>query len=247
MAIRKSGLLVPAVVGLAMVGAAPWVSGQDAALPGASSQAASRAPQPAADSDAALKQQILASDCWRRAMFELNEWLATQQVYSPEQVAQIKADFAARVDKMSPNELQFVLQDLEAKFEILDTQQAREVRAWLGSYLSILSDRGREELLQLIPEFSTINAAQLQQTIARLAQRRDARGRQQSQVQQLRGSTTNPWNQPGPVSPRRTAQRTSYRSPYRAPSFERPLENARPARNRMTVSPQGGVWMHLGF
>jgi hypothetical protein len=117
----------------------------------------------------------------------------------------------------------------------------------LGNYLAILSDRGREDLLQLIPEFNTMNSATLQQTIGRLAQRRDARGRQQAQVQQLREGASNPWNQPAPTAPRRTAQSPSYRSPYRPRSFERPHENFAPSRPSMTISPYGGVWMHLGF
>ncbi len=246
MSIRILWSPASAVIGLALLFGAPVAHGQQASSPRSAAPGASR--NAVADGDAALKEQILASDCWRRAMLELNEWFATQQIYTPEQVTKIKADFAARVDVMSAHELQFVLQDLEAKFDVLDTQEAREVRAWLGSYLSILSDRGREELLQLIPEFNTMSSATLQQTIARLAQRRDARGRQQAQVQQLRGSATNPWYQPAAVSPRRTAQRSSYRSPYRAQSFERPLEHAGPPRQpRMSISPYGGIWMHLGF
>jgi hypothetical protein len=220
---------------------------QQAAAPATpAAPAAERSPS-SADSDAKRKSEILASDCWRRAMFELNEWLRVQSVYPPEEVARIKADFAARVERMSAPELQLVLEDLETKFRILDTQEAREIRAWLGNYLALLTDRGREGVMRMIPDFATMNSAQLQQTLARLGQYRDARARQGTQKQQLRSTARNPWNQqPAPAS--RPAARTAYRSPYRPPSFERPFENVNVGQQRRTsIDPEGRVWLHLGF
>lgn len=78
---------------------------------------------PSADSDAANERAqiaaILDSDRWRRAMFERDQWLRTQTVFGPDEVERIKADFAARVDAMSADELRRVLGDLEAKSRIL--------------------------------------------------------------------------------------------------------------------------------
>ncbi len=184
MVIRDSVLLIVGCCGQILLGPSSVAFSEQSSGP-PSAAIESQEPTAAAtgsveERDTAAKAELLASDCWRRAMVELDRWFATQQVYSPEQVARIKADFSARVDKMSASELKFVLADLDAKFQILDTQKAREVRAWLGSYLSILSDRSREELLRKIPEFNTMDSAKLQQTIARLAMRRDARGRQQT-------------------------------------------------------------------
>ena len=48
------------------------------AIPQAFGQKSISTPYASATNDAALKQVILQSECWRRAMFELNEWLATQ-------------------------------------------------------------------------------------------------------------------------------------------------------------------------
>ena len=176
-------------------------------------------------------------------MFELNEWFRTQPIYTPEEVARLKADFSARVDTMSAAELQLVLADLDAKFRILETPQAKEVRAWLGNYLAILSDRGRADLLRLIPDFETMNSARLQETIARLAARRDARGQQNTQVQQLRNSATNPWTQNNAPAAR-PAPRANYRSPYRPPSNQRPFDDMEVGRRRGgMVDPYGRIWM----
>ena len=210
-------------------------------------QGTTDASTPRAKSDAERKAEILGSECWRRAMFELNEWLRVQSVYPPDEVARIKADFSARVDQMSANELQFVLADLEAKFRILDTQQAREVRAWLGNYLSIISDRRRDELLKTIPEFATMSSIQLQQTIDRLAKHRDTGVRRQARDQQLRSSATNPWSQ-GNTTASRSSSRSSYRSPYRPRTFERPFDNVQTGGGRSrTIDPYGRVWLHMSF
>ena len=247
MSVRSIRQVVITSICLAPLGWALSAIGQQA-VPGASavppkSANAAAAPPPTATSDAARKSEILSSDCWRRAMFELNEWLRVQNVYPPDEVARIKADFAARVNQMSAKELQFVLSDLEAKFRILDSREAREVRAWLGNYLSIISDRRRDELLKMIPDFATMNSTQLQQTIDRLSQRRDSRVRKLDALQQVRNSATNPWN-PGNTPASRPAPRSAYRSPYRPQSFERPFDNVQIGGNRSRmIDPMGGIWM----
>ena len=182
-----------------------------------------------------------------RAMFERNEWLRIQNVYPPDEVTRIKSDFSARVDQMSASELQFVLSDLEAKFRILDTQQSRETRAWLGNYLSIISDRRRDELLKTIPDFATMSSMQLQQTMDRLAKRRDTGIRRQTRNQQLTDSLTNPWSQSN-IASSRSSPRSSYRSPYRPRTFERPFDNV-PAGtgNSRIIDPMGGVWLNMNF
>ncbi len=202
--------------------------------------------QPAAVSDAERKAKVLDSDCWRRAMFERNEWLRTQKILPPEEVARIKADFQARVDQMSAVELEMVLADLQLKFQMLNTPEAQDVRAWFGHYMSILSSQRREEMLKTIPDLANINSQQLQQTISRLAQRRDSRTQQQAQVRQLRSTATNPWKQQRPAS--RPTSSAGYRSPYRPQSFERPFENARTSgQGSMTIGPEGQIWRTFGF
>jgi hypothetical protein len=227
------------IVGMVLLGPSRWTAAQPKAAeaPKASAGAAS---------DAEQKAKILQSDCWRRAMFELSEWLRIQSVYPPDEVARIKADFSARVEKMSAVELQFVLTDLEAKFRILDSPEAREVRAWLGNYLSIISDRRRDELLKTIPDFATMNSQQLQQTINRLAQRRESRLRTQSAFESVRTTKTNPWQQSAPIGRPSGRSNSGYRSPYRPPSFERPFDNvpAAETRNRM-VDPYGRIWLGI--
>jgi hypothetical protein len=135
------------------------------------------APKAAAGaSDLARKAEILNSPRWRRAIFELGEWLSTQKIYPPKEVVRIKSEFNHRVAKMSSNEVEYLLDDLDAKFKVLDTPEAQEARAWVGQYLSVMSDRRREAELKDVK----MSAGQLQQELQKIEQKRAALQQQQA-------------------------------------------------------------------
>ncbi len=149
-----------------------WLAG----LATAAEPAAQPAPAPAADAadpgDIARKAEIMNSERWRRAIFELGEWLAAQQIYTPDEVRRIKSNFNRRVAAMSSYELDYLLDDLDAKFKVLETPEARDAKAWLGQYLSAMSDQRRAEALRDVPDVVTMSSGQLQQEINRIEQKR---------------------------------------------------------------------------
>jgi hypothetical protein len=59
-------------------------------------------------------------------VFELDEWLAVQPVYTSGQVVGMKADLARRIKAMSSYELDYLLDNLEFKLRVLDTLEATE-------------------------------------------------------------------------------------------------------------------------
>jgi hypothetical protein len=135
----------------------------------------------AADADdLAKKAEIMGSSRWRRAIFELGEWLSAQVVYTPAQVRNLKADFNRKVEKMSSHDLEYLLDDLDAKFKILETPEARDARSWMGQYLSVMSDQKRAETLRDVPNIVTMTAAQLQQEIQKIEQKRGSLQQRQS-------------------------------------------------------------------
>jgi hypothetical protein len=147
------------------------------------------AAQAAADDDTGdliRKAEIMNSPRWRRAIFELGEWLSSQKIYTPQQVRGIKADFNKRVAAMSSYELDYLLDDLDAKFKILETPEARDARNWVGQYLSVMSDRKRADVMRDMPDVVNMSAAQLQQEIVRVENRRTQLERQQSAFDQSR-------------------------------------------------------------
>jgi hypothetical protein len=166
--------------------AKPKPAAQPAAPKQTAAPATSAAPASAAEEDAIRKRAILDSPQWRRAMFEFKEWLSTQKLYDAAQVAQIKDNFNHKVARMSADEVQFMLQDMQAKFQILESPQAQEARAWMASYLSVMSDKKRAEVLKQMPNLATMTAGQLAQEIAKIEQKRTNIERQEAAFQSTR-------------------------------------------------------------
>lgn len=231
------------------------VSAQTA--PRADAKAGQPAAAPSASSidDAARKNAILSSTRWRRAMFELNEWLSGQQIYTPRQVQKMKQDFTAKVNHMTADQLEMTLADMEAKFQIMQSPQAQDARAWLARYLSILSDKKREEVLSQLPNLETMTAGQLQQTIARIEGRKAAEEQQAQTVQQLRDTAPNPWTASTKMAERaymadHAPGAGGYVSPYRpgGGTGRRPFEGVKTSPDMgFYTTPYGGVGITFGL
>jgi uncharacterized protein (TIGR02246 family) len=218
-----------------------------------SAQAQATAPAlPAAtagkSSDDAKKSALLNSPRWRRAMFEMDEWLSAQPIYTKQQVAQMKADLMTRVAKMSSSELEFTLSDMDAKFKMLDSKDAQETRAWLAQYLSLLSDKRREEIIKRLPNLATMSSAQLSEELAEINQKRATQDRERADLNQYQPPTTDPWD-PGSKAAMQAYLRDhgpeagQYVSPYRAAPYSKPFADAALDSQSMSyyVTPLGGV------
>jgi hypothetical protein len=174
------GLVLTALVVVAV--APPPAPAQQPAAP-AAPQTPPAAP---AEDDLVRKAEIMNSPRWRRAIFELGEWLAQQQLYTPAQVDRIKADFNRRVAGMSSYELEYLLDDLDAKFKVMDSPEARDARAWVGQYLSAMSDSKRAETLKDVPNVVTMSAGELQREITAIEAKRGGIREQQAAFDQSR-------------------------------------------------------------
>ena len=154
-----------------LAGASPAAeAGADSAIPGSTASAGS----PSGDDgdEASRKAEVLAGSRWRRAMHELDEWLAVQPVYSPERVQRIKADLAARVAGMTSYELEYMLDGLGQKLHVLESREAQDAREWLGRYLSVMADDRRAALLANVPNVLDLSAAELEARLAEVEKKR---------------------------------------------------------------------------
>jgi hypothetical protein len=135
------------------------------------------------DGDLARKADIMHGPRWQRAIAELGGWLTTQTVYSPGEVRGLKRQFNARVAAMSSYEIEYLLDSIAAKLDVLDTPEGRDAKAWLGEYLSAMSDARRAEELRRIPNLLELNAAQLWQEILRIDRLRGTLQQQQQNIE----------------------------------------------------------------
>jgi len=126
----------------------------------------------AGDCDLSRKADIMHGAQWQRAVAELGGWLSTQTVYTPAEVRRIKVRFNEQVAAMSSYEIEYLLESVDQKMRLLDTPQARDAKAWLGEYLSAMSDARRARELRNVPNLLDMNAAQLWEEIQRIDRKR---------------------------------------------------------------------------
>ena len=136
--------------------------------------------------DIARKAEIMNSQRWRRAIFELGEWLSSQQIYSPQEVNRIKADFNRKVAGMTSYELEYLLEDLDAKFKIMETSEAKDARAWVGQYLAAMSYSKRAEVLKDVPDVTRMSAGDLADEIKKIEAKKQQLVNQQAAFNQSR-------------------------------------------------------------
>ncbi len=226
----SSTTLVPlclAALAVAAAGAGRTTADQPAAPAATAAPAGDTAAE-----DLVRKAEIMNSTRWRRAIFELGEWLSSQQIYTADQVHAIKADFNRRVAGMSSYDLEYLLDDLDAKFKVMDSPEARDARAWVGQYLAAMSDQKRAQTLKDVPDVVRMSAAQLEQEIGKIeAERNRLQQRQaafdQSRAQQVQLAEDSR-KETAAASAAAMAQARASFSPYRSQGTgETPFANAR--------------------
>jgi hypothetical protein len=132
--------------------------------------------------DLTRKADIMHGPQWQRAIAELGNWLTTQTVYTPTEVRRIKVRFNEQVAAMSSYEIEYLLDSVEQKMRLLDTPEARDAKAWLGEYLSAMSDARRARELRNVPNLLDMNAAQLWEEIQRIDRKRGSLQQRQQGV-----------------------------------------------------------------
>jgi hypothetical protein len=216
----------------------------------AADQAASTAAWSDEDGDLARKADILHGPRWQRAMTELAGWLATQTIHSPTEVRRIKIRFNERVEAMSSHELEYLLDSISVKLDLLDTPEARDAKAWLGEYLSSMSDARRARELRTIPNILEMNAAQLWDEIQRIDRKRTSL-QQRQQGFEMRRDLMVERAAAGRQATAAASQATASRlrsapshSPYRQGGGSPPFSDVQPRRLSIGVGPFGA---YVGF
>ena len=197
------------------------------------------------DGDMARKADIMHGSQWQQAIAELGAWLSTQNVYTPSEVRRIKMQFNDRVDGMTSYELEYLLDSITAKLKLLETPEARDAKAWLGEYLSAMSDGRRAQELREVPNLLTMNAAQLWQEIQRIDAKRSALRQRQQGVEARQGAMAEraaAGRRATSAASREAAARARAapsHSPYRSGGGSPPFSDIAPRRATINVGPFG--------
>ncbi|MCE9630714.1 MAG: hypothetical protein K8S94_08390 [Planctomycetia bacterium] len=201
------------------------------------------------DGDFARKADILHSPQWQRAITELGSWLATQTLYTPAEVRRIKVQVNDQVASMSSYELEYLLDSISAKLRLLDTAEARDAKAWLGEYLSAMSDARRAQALRNVPNILDMSADQLWQEIQRIDSLR-ANLRQRQQGVEARQATLTARAAAGREATSAASRAAAARprtapshSPYRSGGGSPPFSDIPPRRMSIGVGPMGACIM----
>jgi hypothetical protein len=136
--------------------------------------------------DETARQQILQSERWQNAARGLEQWLSVQQIYSPQEVAVLRAQFRARVQRMTPAELEKQLNEMEAKLAVLASPDAEDARRWLAQFLAVQAKYSPEQLRQMRPDIANMTAAQIREELQQFQARRGQASLTQSATAQGR-------------------------------------------------------------
>jgi hypothetical protein len=163
--------MILAVSGVAAFLASTIVSAQQPAPP-------ARQPAPA--------QAVADSPEWQATRQAFQEWLTVQQIYTDEEIQKLVNDLRLRVAGMNEQERAAFLKDMQARLAVLNSDQARQARAWLGETTSRLTPAGQQKLRRQLPDVSKMSASELQQSLASQQLRMQARQRDREATARLR-------------------------------------------------------------
>jgi hypothetical protein len=139
----------------------------------------------AVDPQETARRAILESERWQQTNRRLNEWLSVQKIYSSDEIAGMRAALAERIAKMSPQELERLMDEMDGRLEVLLSPEAADARSWLSQYLAVVRDP-EERLRSLRPDLANMTASQIRQELHQFQDQRAARRRAQEAFDRTR-------------------------------------------------------------
>lgn len=223
-------------VGVALLLASDLARGQDAAELAAPAAAADQSQKPARPSEpkagapstnkaaeAPRRTKLLASSEWHMSVDELNAWIDAQPMYSAGQKQALKKQFQERTAQMSADQLEFTLNDTNAKLKYLNSPEAQEAAEWISKLMTLASDKKRAQLVKSLPNPVAMTIYQLRESIRNIVARRNAIERAQTAFDQARSQQVDAAIEANRLAAQQAYVRdqtqapSDYYSPYRTP------------------------------
>lgn len=131
------------------------------------------------------KRAIFASKEWREVRNALRQWLSVQDIYSPAEVAAMKAQIESKITAMSADELQQFMDDVRDRLKVLLSPEGEEARSWLAQYTAVRT-LSKEQWEKTRPDVVHMTAQQLKEKLLQINQQRAAVAQQNQQAAKAR-------------------------------------------------------------
>jgi hypothetical protein len=112
--------------------------------------------------------------------------MSVQQIYTDEEIKEKLNSLRLRVAGMSEQERLAFLRDAQARLAILNGEEARQARAWVGETMSRLTPAGQQRFGKQLPDVANMTASELEQSLATQQLKVQQRQRNQAAAAQLR-------------------------------------------------------------
>jgi hypothetical protein len=185
------GCLVLGCLVVVLSGLTAWAqqTGQQApSQPAAAPKAAPAKAVPAREFSAkeqAARQQVFESERWRKARYELNEWLSVQTSYDEKQTVELKAQLQEQIANLSATELQDFLFEMENKIKVLMSPEMSQARSWVSQYYTPQYQKKIAKRIG-VEDPARMTASQLTAALERFESQRRSRRNAQSAFNQSR-------------------------------------------------------------
>jgi hypothetical protein len=165
-----------------------------------------------------------------------HDWLTVQNIYSPEEIAQMKARLRQRIQEMSAPQLKDFMDDAEERLHLLLSGEATQARSWL----SFFTPQARREMISpqgAPPDVFGMSVNQLRQELDQFQKQRAERAAAQSAFNRSRDQ------QVATVEQQRQAQRRAVAASERPAATFGPQPPAVPPRQRVVRYPSPNYWI----
>jgi hypothetical protein len=198
--------------------------------------------QPAVSEAAPLadRGELLNNRRWRRLERDFDEWMSVQVIYTPEEIAALKARLQDHIKDMSAEELEDFMDDAEVRMDLLLSDDVLEARSWL-SFMNPQARRDKVGSNGEIPDVFGMSVSQLRMELNQFQQQRAQQSAAHAtfnQSRQLQTAPTRQTQQPTPTSAPREAATFGNQPNFPTPPPPRKKEIL-PENPRFWVTPWG--------
>lgn len=175
------------------------------------------------------RKALFAGQRWARIVEGIRQWASSTQVYTPEQIEEIRQHFNDRLRNQTPAEIEKSMAQMEKWLGVMLSPEAREANAHIAQTLQLQSEQAAQRTRDKLPNVAFMTATELQQELLSFNQQRQANAataaafnqarNQQIQMTQQSMAAQRQAQQQANLAARRTAAaRPAFQSPLSPPT-----------------------------